>query len=308
MQAIRYHQYGGPETLRLESVPRPAPQEGEVLIHVRAAAANPVDWKIRSGSLRQAFEIAFPFTVGVDVAGVVEEIGESGAPVQPGSEVFAFLFTPRGGAFAEFAIAKTDEIAPKPKTLDFALSAAYPVAVLTAWQALFDAGNLQADQTVLIHGAAGAVGSMAVQLALLHGAKVIATASAADASYLRELGVAVVIDYRVERFEDHAAKVDLVFDTVGGDTLDRSFAVLRPGGALVSIAGFPSPAKAEQAGVRAQMINLAPNGLRLAEVARLIDDGKLKIRIDRVFSFAQALEALHYAESGRPKGKVVVTI
>jgi NADPH:quinone reductase-like Zn-dependent oxidoreductase len=253
MKAIRFHEYGGPEVTRLEEVPEPEPKPGEYLIRVAAAAVNPIDWKLRNGAVKQFMPIQLPFTMGCDVAGKIEK---GSGKFQPGDEVYGFLLTLRSGAFAQFVIALEGEIALRPKTLSPQEAASVPVAVLTAYEALFDNGKLESGQTVLIHGAAGSVGAMAVQLAKWKDAHVIGTASAENLDYLRELGADEAVDYRKERFEDKAKQVDLVFDTVGGDTLERSFTVVRPGGTLISIAGFPSPELAQKHNIDARMMGV----------------------------------------------------
>jgi len=305
MKAIRFHEYGGPEVTRLEEVPQPELKPGEYLIRVAAAAVNPIDWKLRNGALKQFMPIQLPFTMGCDVAGKIEK---GSGNFQCGDEVYGFLLTLRSGAFADFAIALEGEIALKPKTLSFQDAASVPVAALTAYEALFDHGKLESGQTVLIHGAAGGVGAMAVQLAKWKGARVIGTASTANIDYLRELGADQTVDYRKERFEDKAKQVDLVFDTVGGDTLKRSFAVVRPRGTLISIAGFPSPEVAQEHNIDAKMMGVQVAGPRLAETAQLIDSGRLNTRIDSVFTLENGIAAIARNESGKSKGKVIISI
>ncbi len=305
MKAIRFHEYGGPEVTRLEEIPQPEPKPGEYLIRVAAAAVNPIDWKLRTGSLKQHMPIQLPFTMGCDVAGKIEK---GSGKFQPGDEVYGFLLTLRSGAFAEFVIALEGEIALKPKSLTAQEAASVPVAVLTSYEALFDKGKLESGQTVLIHGAAGSVGAMAVQLAKWKGAHVIGTASAENLDYLREIGADETVDYRKERFEDKAKQVDLVFDTVGGETLERSFAVVRPGGKLISIAGFPSPELAQKYNIEAKMMGVQVAGPRLAEIAQLIDSGRLKTRIDSVFTLENGIAAIAANEAGKSKGKVIISV
>jgi NADPH:quinone reductase-like Zn-dependent oxidoreductase len=304
MRAFRIHSYGEPEVARLEDAPRPQPRADQVLIRVHAAAVNPVDWKIRQGYL--AFlNIPFPATLGCEIAGVVEE---SSSRFQKGDEVYAFLALNRNGGFADYAAAFESEVALKPSSLDFVRAASLPVGALTSWEVLFDHGKLEAGQTVLIHGAAGGVGAVGVELAKWKGARVIGTASAANLEYLRELGVDEIIDYKTARFEDNVRDVDLVFDTIGGETLARSFAVVRKGGRLVSVAGHPSEEEARRFGIQVVGTALQPNGSRLAAIARLADSGKLNPRIDRVFPLARAAEALSLSEAGRSRGKIVLQV
>jgi NADPH:quinone reductase-like Zn-dependent oxidoreductase len=305
MKAIRFYEYGGPEVTRVDDIPQPEPKPGEFLIRVAAAAVNPIDWKLRTGALKQYMPIQFPFTMGCDVAGTIER---GSGKFQPGDEVYGFLLTLRSGAFAEFAIALEGEIALRPKTLSFQEAASVPVAALTAYEALFDRGKLESGQTVLLHGAAGSVGAMAVQLAKGKGARVIGTASAENLDYLRELGADETVDYRNERFEHKAKQVDLVFDMVGGDTLERSFAVVRPGGKLISVAGFPSPELAQEHNIEAKMMGVRVAGPRLAEITQLIDSGRLKTRIDSVFTLENGIAAIARNESGKSKGKVTISV
>jgi NADPH:quinone reductase-like Zn-dependent oxidoreductase len=304
MKAVRINTYGGPDVVRIEDTPRLEPAKGQVLVRVRATAVNPIDWKIRQGYL-PFLNLQLPVTLGCEIAGVVEQ--DSGA-FRKGDEVYAFLVLTRNGGHAEYAIALENELALKPKSLDFIQASAVPVGALTSWQSLFDAGDLKSGQTVLIHGAAGGVASFAVQLAMWKGARVIGTASGPNLAYLRELGVDEAVDYRTERFEDKVSDVDLVFDTVGGDELERSFAVIRKGGALVSIAAHPSETKARERGIKAAFVNVLTNGGRLAEIAELVDAKKLRPRIDHVLPLSQAREALELSEKGHARGKIVLEV
>ena len=305
MKAIRFHEYGGPEVTRVEEIPTPEPKAGELLIRVAAAGVNAVDWKLRAGYLKQFVPLQLPFTMGCDIAGTVEK---GAGKFQPGDEVYGYILLSRSGAFAEFAIALENELALMPKTLSFNEAASVPVAALTAYEALFDYGKLEAGQTVLIQGAAGSVGAMAVQFAEQKGAHVIGTASAANLDYLRELGVHETVDYQKKRFEDKARNINLVFDTVGGETLERSFAVVRAGGKLISVVGVPSPQLAEKQSIEAKMIGVKVDGSRLAEFAQMIDSGRLKTRIDRAFRLADGVAAIAANESGKSKGKIIISI
>src|SRR5882672_3745318 len=212
MKTIRIHQYGGPEVLKLEDVQRPTPGPGELLIKVQAASVNPFDWKVRAGYMKDFVPLNFPATLGWDVSGIVEAVGSAVRRFKHGDEVYARLEA--GGGYAEYVVAKESIVASKPKTIDHVHAAAVPVAGVTAWQALFEAAELRAGQTVLIHGASGGVGNFAVQFAKLKGARVIGTASENNQSLLRELGVDQVIDYRKTRFEDVVRDVDVVLDTI----------------------------------------------------------------------------------------------
>ncbi len=222
MKAVRLHEFGGPDVLKYEDAPRPEPGPGEVLIRVRASSVNPADWKIREGYFEKMIPHKLPLILGLDAAGTVEAVGQNVTEFQPGDEVFGSVGMTRDGSYAEFVTADAGGLAFKPKTADFNLFASVPTA-LTAWQALFDIAGLAAGQTILIHGAGGAVGSAAVQLAKNKGAVVIGTASGDDIAYVRGLGADTVVDYKTQKFEDFAHNVDIVLDTVGGETQARSF-------------------------------------------------------------------------------------
>src|SRR2546427_9554870 len=274
MKAIRIHGRGGPERLIYEDVPQPHPGQGEVLVRVYATGVivNELRWdetyETKAGSKR-----VLPIP-GRDLSGVVEEVGPGTPPLTKGSQVYAMTDYGRDGAEAEFTIALPSELAPKPRTLDYVQAAAVPLTALTAWQAFFEHASLVAGQTVLIHGAAGGVGVFAVQLAHWAGAQVIATASARNRDFLHELGANEVIDYTTTRFEDVVQEVDLVFDTVGGDTLQRSWQVIKPGGVLVSIVSPQPPADvAKGHDARFAWFIVEPNREELIQIGTLIDAG-----------------------------------
>src|SRR5882757_5144008 len=275
MKAIRIHSYGGPEVLAQVEMQRPAPGANEVLIKVHAAAVNPVDWKMRAGYMKDFLPLSLPATLGSDVSGTVEEVGPGAARFKRGDEVYASLGL-EGGGYAEYAVAKEAIVAEKPHTLDHVQAAAVPTVGITAWQALFEVAQLRAGQKVLIHGAAGGVGNFAVQFAKGKGAYVIGTASSKNHAFLRELGVHQAIDYQQTHFEDVVRDADVVLDTIGGDTLERSFKALKKGGVLVSIVEPPSPELAAKYGVRALFYGGHPSSSDLAEIAKLIDAGKVK--------------------------------
>ncbi|WP_428937855.1 NADP-dependent oxidoreductase [Fontivita pretiosa] len=307
MQAICIRQPGGPEVLRLEQLPLPVPGPGQMLVRVHAAAVNPIDWRIRSSGRRLSGD-AGPYVPGFDLSGVVVSIGPQVSRFKPGDEIFAMLDLRRGGAYAEYAVVSESEAAGKPASASFLQAAAVPLVALTAWQALFDTAALQPGQTILIHGGAGGVGSMAVQLAKWKGATVIATASAGNHEFLRSIGADRVIDYRTERFEQIVRDVDVVLDTVGGDTQTRSFQVLRRGGILVSIVGPPSRKLAEEAGVRVASILVRPDFRQLAQIAQLIDAGQIKPVVSHVFPLSQAAAAHQQSETRHTRGKIVLEI
>src|SRR5690348_7173091 len=256
MHAVRLHKYGAAENLIYEETQRPEPQKGEVLVRVRAAGVNPVDWKTRDGR-GVAGPLESPIIVGWDIAGIVEEVGGGVHQVAAGDDVFGMVRFPEfGNAYADYVAAPASELAKKPANISFAEAAAAPLVSLTAWQALFEVAQLQAGQTLLVHAAAGGVGHVAVQLGSWRGARVIGTASAQNADFLRGIGVDQVIDYTHERFEDAARAVDIVLDTIGEETQRRSFTVLKPGGMLVSIAETPDKTLAQTYGVRTARIRV----------------------------------------------------
>jgi len=308
MKAVRIHTHGGPETLVYEDAPRPTPLTNEVLIRVRAASVNPIDWKIRDGYGKEMFNHQMPLILGWDVAGTIEAIGPEVDKFQLGAPVYGYTSLLRDGAYAEFIVAKQEEIAVKPASLDFVQAAAVPVAALTAWQAMFDTANLEENQKVLIHAASGGVGSIAVQLAKAKGVYVIGTASARNAEFVRELGVDEFIDYQATQFETVVHDVDVVLDTIGGDTQVRSFGVLRKDGFLVSIVEPPSEELAAQHGVRSKMVGVLPNGSQLSEIAALIDSGKVKPFVETVLPLSEARQAHEMSQSGRTRGKIVLQV
>jgi NADPH:quinone reductase-like Zn-dependent oxidoreductase len=308
MKAVRIHNYGGPEVLRYEDVSRPQPGTGEVLIRIHAAGVNPVDWKIREGYLKDMLPCSLPLIPGWDVSGVVEEAGPGVSRLKKGDEVYGMPDISRDGAYAEYMVARESEIALKPKSLHHTHAAGVPMGALTAWQAMFDTAQLRAGQRVLIHAGTGGVGHFAVQLAKWKGAHVIATASTRNQELLRELGADEPIDYTTQRFEDVAQDVDVVLDTMGGETQERSWRVLKKGGILVSLTEPPSAEKAQEHGVRAIFHSSHPSSAQLAEIAALIDSGKLKPLIDRIVPLSEARRAQELSQSGRTRGKIVLRV
>lgn len=307
MHAVRMHDFGPAEVLVYEEAPRPTAGAGEALIRVRAAGVNPVDWKIRSGAIR-AWAPTLPYIPGFDVAGVVESVGEGVTTIKPGDEVYAFISVQRAGGYAEYVAVPTEWIAPKPATIDFVQAAAVPLAGLTAWQALFDKADLQPGQTVLIHGGAGGVGHFAVQLAHAKGAKVIATASKRNHEFLQAMGADEVIDYQAAKFEEIVRDVDVVLDTIGGDTQERSFGVLKPGGIIVSIVQPPDPAKLAAHKIRGVVMLVQPNAQELAELGAMIDAGKVKPEVSEVLLLRDAAKAHAMSETGHTRGKIVLSV
>lgn len=305
MKAIRIHSFGGPESLRLEQLDTPQPRAGELLVKVQAASVNPVDFKIREGKYPPVKAESLPLVLGRDIAGVVEACGE-GMALEKGAAVYAMLGMGRGG-YEEYAIVQQDEAARMPGNLSFVEAAAVPLAGLTAWQGLFDHGGLQEGQRVLIHGAAGGVGHFALQFAKAKGAWAAVTVSSHDLELVRELGADQIIDYKSQRFEQEISEIDLVFDLIGGDTLKRSWSVLRDGGALISTLEEPR-AEEQGRGLRGARFTAQPSGLQLAEIGRLIEAGKVLPLIQNVFPLDQAAAAQTSLEKDHVRGKIVLEV
>ena len=309
MKAIRLHGRGGPDRLVYEDAPQPHPGPGEVLVRVYATGviATELEWdetyETTAGDPR-----ALPIP-GRDLSGVVEEVGSGVTTLVKGSEVYAMLGYGRDGAEAEFTLALPDELVPKPRTLDFVQAGAVPLTALTAWQAFFDHASLVAGQTVLIHGAAGGVGVFAVQLARWAGAQVIATASARNRDFLFELGATEVIDYTTTRFEDVVQSVDVVFDLVGGDSLQRSWQVVKPGGVLVSVVS-PRPAAEVAQGhdARFAWFVVEPNREQLIQIGTLIDAGHIRPIVETVLPLSEARQAYEQGSKGHTRGKIVLRV
>jgi NADPH:quinone reductase-like Zn-dependent oxidoreductase len=307
MKIVRIHSFGGPAVLKIEDLPLPTLGEEELLVRVVAASVNPVDYKIREGRYPAVKADRLPYSPGRDIAGIVEDSGGLVDDWKQGDAVYAMLGIDRGG-YAEFAIVTSQEVAPKPKTLDFVAAASVPLAGLTAWQGLFRYGELKAGQRVLIHGGSGGVGHFAIQFAKAAGAYVITTVSQGHADFVRSLGADEVIDYKTQRFEDVAKDVDLVYDLIGGETQERSWNVLKRGGTLVSTLSEPSQEQARANGVRALRYTVKESGAELEEIGRLIDAGKVKPRITKTFQLVDAANAQLYVEEGHTEGKVVLEV
>ncbi len=308
MKAVCIYGYGGPEVLRYEEMPRPHPGDGEVLVRVHAAAINPVDWKIREGHLKEMLKHTLPLVLGWDLSGVVEALGSGLTRLKVGDEVFSRPDISRDGAYAEYVVVKESELALKPKSLDHLHAAALPLSGLTAWQSLFDAAGLAAGQRVLIHAAAGGVGTLAVQLAKWKEAHVIGTASARNHDFLRKLGVDQIVDHETVRFEEAVQPVDVVFDTMGGEIQERSWKVLKRGGILVSIVGPPSAERAVAHGVRQAFVFTQPNLVQLTELAKLADADKLKTIVETVLPLSDATRGQELSERGHTRGKIVLRV
>ncbi|MBY8826326.1 NADP-dependent oxidoreductase [Sphingomonas colocasiae] len=333
MRALLLTRYGGPDVAELHDVPRPEAGPDDVLVRVRAAGLNPVDFKTRQGMLKPVQRYSLPVVMGNELAGTVEACGRGVTRFAAGDRVFARM--PKGamGALAEYAAVPQDALAHMPATLDFAAAAGIPLAGLTALQALRDELKLMPGSRVFIPGGAGGVGTFAIQIAKWLGAEVTTTASPRGRALVERLGADTVIDYTAQRFEDHVRDMDGAFDLLGGETLEKCFGVVKRGGTVVSVAGMPEPltarkdlgrgplltalfwiasyrlrAQAAKNGVTYRYLFMHPSGAELAELAALVDDGKLAPVIDRTFPFAEVAQAFAYLESGRAKGKVVVNI
>lgn len=308
MKAVRYHEYGGPEALRVEQVPKPKPSPGQILVRIHAASVNPVDWRLRQGEMTAFISVQFPATVGRDLAGVVEAVSEGVHDLRPGDEVFAVMPREAFGAYAEYAVLDQSAVALKPKTLDFVQAASFPMSALTAWQGVVEAGGMRAGDNVFVHTAAGSVGGIAVQIAAALGGHVTAAASAASRSIVEGYGAHRFVDYGAERFEDTVRDQHIVLDTLAGDMQARSWAFLRPRGVMVSTLGIVDPNKAEELDVRGASIVCTPNAEHLGRVAEMIDAGKIRPNVGAVMTLDDAAEAQELNRTGQVKGKIVLTV
>ena len=306
MKAVVAHEYGAPEVLKFEEVPRPEPKEDEVLVRVIASGVNPADPLTLSGKYAREFGTHLPLIPGYDIAGVVEKTGAKVTNLKAGDAVYGYPTF--GGGWAEYITVKQWEVAAKPKTLNFAEAAAVPMGALTAWQALVDTAQLHPGQTILVHGGSGGVGSFAVQIAKARGARVIATASTANQDLLMQLGADVAIDYTKTRFEGVAKDLDAVLDPVGKETLARSYGVVKKGGIVMSLVARPDPVELEKRGIRGAAISVHPDAEDLAEIARLIDAGKIKPVVTEVLPLSEAIAAQRQAETHHTRGKLVLRI
>lgn len=317
MKAVYLDDFGPAEVLRFGELPRPTPAKGEVLIRVRAAGVNPVDWKIREGLLKTRLPHQFPIIPGWDVAGVVAEVGPGVRGFQKGDAVYAYARKPviQDGCYAEYVALPARQVALKPRNLSFEEAAAIPLAALTAWQSLFDAAELKKGQTVLVHAAAGGVGGFAVQLAKNSGATVVGTARAENHEYLRELGADIAVDYTAGDFvaairERFPRGVDVVLDAVGGETQTRSAELVRRGGTLVTIL---APEAATEAALRRRGANLryvfvTPNAAQLRKLTALAEAGRLRVHLADMLPLSEAAEAQRRVQTGHTRGKIVLRV
>jgi len=306
MKAIVAHEYGAPDVLKVEEVPRPEPNEDEALVRVIASSVNPADPLTLSGKYAREFGTHLPLIPGYDIAGIVEKTGANVTKLKVGDAVYGYPNF--GGGWADYVTVKEFEVAAKPKSLNFVESAAVPMGALTAWQALVDVAKLQPGQTVLIHGGSGGVGSFAIQIAKARGARVIATASTTNQDLLKQLGADVAVDYTKTKFEDVAKDVDAVLDPIGKETLARSYNVIKKGGIVMSLVARPDPAELEKHGIRGAGISVHPDAEDLAEIAQLIDAGKIKPIVTQVLPLNEAIAAQQQAATHHTRGKVVIRI
>lgn len=307
MRAVRMHKFGAENVLRLERIERPEPGKGEVLVKVIAASVNPVDFKTRKGEYPAVTAEDLPYVPGRDLAGEVVSVGEGVSAFSAGDRVFAILDGDHGG-YEEFVAFPAAQLVAMPKTLNFDEAAAVPLAGMTAWQGLFQHGSVRSGQRVLIHGGGGGVGHFAIQFAKAKGAWVAATVSTPDVALARELGADEVIDYTTERFEDVVDPVDMVFDLVAGETRERSFGALKEGGIMVSTLGEPDKAEADRHKVRVAGYMVGPNARQLSEIARLIDEGLVKVVLHKVFPLEEAAAAQTALEQEHVQGKIVLKV
>jgi len=308
MKAIVMHNYGGPDVLKFEDVPRPEPKESEILVRVVAAGVNPGDGMVRAGMFAKYAKTPFPMIPGYDIAGIVEKTGTKIAKFKKGDSIYAYISLKDGGGYAEYAVATEVEAAAKPQSLNYVEAAAAPVVALTAWQALIDTAKLSAGQTVLIHGGSGGVGTFAIQIAKARGAKVIATASTANQDLLKQLGADISIDYTKTKFEDVAKDVDVVLDSVGKDTLTRSYSVVKKGGFIVTLVARIDQAELDKHGIRGASLSVDPNSNELAEIGNLIDEKKIKVIVSQTFPLSEAAKAQEQVATGHTRGKIVLKV
>ena len=307
IRKMRIHAFGESERLHPDDVEPSLADASQVFVGVKAASVNPVDFKIRNGKYPAVKEDRLPYTLGRDVSGVVEKCGAQATLFKVGDEVFGMVGI-GGGGYAQKVVLDQKAIALKPATLDHPHAAAIPLAGQTAWQGLFKHGGLKAGQSVLIHGGSGGVGHFAIQFAKAKGARVFTTVGTSTVAFAKSLGADVVIDYKTQRFEDHARDLDMVFDLIDGETRERSWKLLKRGGTLVTTLTEPSQEKASQLGLRALRYTVEADGSELAEIAALVTTGKVKPHVEKTYPLDEASQALAAVENSHPVGKIVLTV
>ncbi len=315
MKAIAIEAFGGSDQLRLMDLPMPQPAAGEIRIRVKAAAVNPVDWKVCEGKLQGRIPHEFPLIPGWDAAGVVDACGPGAAKFKPGDEVYAYCRKPllKHGTYAEYLCIAESAAARKPARLSFEEAAAVPLAGLTAYQCLVDAAGLKSRQSALIHAAAGGVGGFGVQIAKNLGARVLGTAGTANQAYIRTLGVDEPIDYTKQDFVAaakrlHPEGVDVAFDTVGGAVQAKSADALKKGGVLVSILAYADEAALKAKGIQTKYVFVAPNAAQLEVLAKWADEGRLRVPLAAVLPLAEAAKAHDLSRGGHTRGKIVLRV
>ena len=309
MKAAQITNYGEKEVVIISNIPQPVARAGEILVKVHAASVNPIDWKIQAGYLAKMAPLTFPKTMGMDLAGVVEQVGESSSEFHPGDVVYGqSVFFGAGGAFAEYAICIAKGLAGKPTNVTYEEAAALPLTGVSAIQAITEHIALKSGQKILVHGGAGGIGSMAIQIAKNIGAYVATTASKSEADYVKALGADEIIDYESQKFEEVLKEYDAVYDTVGGETYIRSYKVLKEGGVLVSMIEKPTFALNQQYNVKAISQNTELNTDRLITLKHLVERGVVKVHIDKIFTLDESGEALLHLKKNHPRGKVVIRV
>jgi len=313
MKSAQFKRYGGKDVIEInQTTPTPTLTASSVLVEIKAAGINPIDWKIREGYMQQMITLEFPSTLGMDFSGVIKQIGEKvmSSDFKQGDEVYGQAGVTNGGsgAFAELALANVDHIAHKPKRLNHLEAAAIPLVGVSAWQALVENMGLSKNQKILIHGGAGGIGSIAIQLANHIGAYVSTTVDINDNQFVQELGADQTIDYKSQKFEDLLHDYDAVYDTIGGDTYKRSFKVLKKDGIIISMLEQPNSELMQQYGVKATFQFSQVNNERLNKLAQWVDQNNIRINVDRTFPLDETGYALDYQKDVHPRGKVVITV
>lgn len=309
MKAAQINEYGSSEVIKIVDAIKPTAGKGQVQIAVHAAGINPFDNMVRAGMLKDIMPLKFPATLGMDVAGVVAGVGEGVSELHPGDEVYGQAkFFAGMGAFAEFAVADSDKLALKPTNTTFNEAAGLPLTAVSAYQVLVQKMNLSKNQRILIHGGAGGIGSIAIQMAKHLGSYVTTTAARDEEEYVKNLSADESIDYKTSKFEDKLKDYDAVFDTVGGETYSRSFKVLKEGGVIVSMLEQPNEDFTKQYKVKALYQSTHMNSADLAKITEMVESGEIKVYIDQVFSLDDVGKAMDHLQNGHPKGKVVLQV